>query len=169
MGKESESAAREAFEKEFGTRVETTGLVVLPESSWLGASLDGIVDDQTILEIKCPTEKKLERFGGTVQGLVESGTYDVRCHDGKAFLRSSTASSSYCTQVQVAMYCSQREKCKFMVWCKKDYAIVDVNFDQEWFKQRFDHLEKFYFTNLLPALTDRIISRELRVVKLCTA
>ena len=164
-GTQSETLARETFEKETGKQVKTTGLVVRPESSWLGASLDGIVDEDTILEIKCPTDRKLERFGGTVHGLVESGKYDVRCENGKTFLRQSTAASGYYTQVQIAMYCSKRTKCKFLVWCNKDYVITDVHFDKDWFAQRFDHLEKFYFMNLLPALADSILSKELKIVK----
>ncbi|XP_038047632.1 uncharacterized protein LOC119721738 [Patiria miniata] len=160
-----EATAREAFEHQFETLVETTGLVVNPEESWLGASLDGIVDDNTILEIKCPTERKLERYGVTVRGLVESGTYDVRSREGKYFLRQSSAASGYYTQVQIAMYCSKRPMCKFMVWSKKDYVIADVNFDNEWFEQRLGQLRKFYFKHLLPKLTDSIISRELKIVK----
>ena len=52
-----------------------------------------------------------------------------------------------------------------MVWCNKDYVITDVHFDKDWFAQRFDHLEKFYFMNLLPALADSILSKELKIVK----
>ena len=164
-GQQNEALARETFEKASGKQVETTGLVVRPEESWLGASLDGIVDADTILEIKCPTDRKMERYGGTVQGLIASGTYDVRSKDGKAFLRQTTAASGYYTQVQCAMYCSRRTKCKFMVWSKVDYVIVDVNFDKDWFNERMDYLRKFYFMKLLPVLTDSINKKELKIVQ----
>jgi len=113
-----EQTARTHFEKETGNHVIMTGLVVKPEESWLGASLDGIVDDDTILEIKCPTAKKLSKFGGTVRGLIESGSYDVKIskEDNTYCLKETTASSGYYYQVQVAMFCSGRRKCKFMVF-----------------------------------------------------
>ncbi len=56
----NEQRARETFEELSGSQVQTTGLVVQPEESWLGASLDGIIDEETILEIKCPMVQKLQ-------------------------------------------------------------------------------------------------------------
>ena len=58
-GQTSEPLARQWFEETTGLSVETTGLVVDEEDNWLGASLDGVVNADTILEIKCPTEKNL--------------------------------------------------------------------------------------------------------------
>ncbi|XP_071478852.1 uncharacterized protein [Diadema antillarum] len=164
-GQDHEGIARTQFERESNTKVQTTGLIVRPDKSWLGASLDGIIDDETILEIKCPTEQKLAKYK-SLQGLIESGTYDVRTtEDGEYYLRRTTAASGYYMQVQVAMYCSRRSKCKFMVWSPTECVIADVKFDDEWFKEQLSRLQTFYFNSLLPAITDRINSHELQIVK----
>ena len=123
-----------------------TGLVVRSEESWLGASLDGVIDEETILQIKCLTERKFAKYDGSVHGLIESNTYDLRQMDGKYVLRQTTAANGCYTQVQVAMYCSRRTKCKFMVWSKKDFVIADVAFDDVWFQQRLALWRNFYFS-----------------------
>ena len=84
-GQQHEGVASHEFEQATGKKVSVTGLVVRPEESWLGASLDGIVDTETILEIKCPTERKLAKYSGSVHGLIESGTYDGRLMMGSMF------------------------------------------------------------------------------------
>ena len=164
-GQQHKAIAQEQFEQEAGKKVSMTGLVVRSEDSWLGASLDGMVDEETILEIKCLTDRKLAKYDGSVRGLIESKTSDVRQVEGKYVLRQTTAASGYYTQVQVAMYCSSRLKCKFMVWSKKDFVIVDVSFDDAWFQQRLALWRNFYFTNLLPVITDSIKAKQLKVVK----
>ena len=47
-GQQHEATAREQFEQVTGKKVTMTGLVVRSEDSCLGASLDGVVDQETI-------------------------------------------------------------------------------------------------------------------------
>ena len=50
--------------------METTGLTVHEKGNWLGASLNGIIDTDTTLEIKCPTVKKLEAHDGRLLKMI---------------------------------------------------------------------------------------------------
>ena len=54
-GIEQEPFARVAYEVETGTDVEEVGFILHPELSFLGASPDGLVGDDGMVEIKCPT------------------------------------------------------------------------------------------------------------------
>ena len=93
-GQQAEPLARQCFEQTTGFTMETTGLVVHDQENWLGASLNGIITDtdrDTILEIKCPTAKKLEAHGGSLLKMIDSNKYDVRLSDGKYILRETAS------------------------------------------------------------------------------
>jgi hypothetical protein len=53
-GQCNEKHAREIFEEEFSMSVVSCGLFVHEEYSFLGASPDGLIDEDSIIEIKCP-------------------------------------------------------------------------------------------------------------------
>lgn len=53
-GSEHEAEARAYYEAEAGLFVETTGLWVHDDYPWLGASPDGLVGADGLVEIKCP-------------------------------------------------------------------------------------------------------------------
>ncbi len=54
-GTEHEDEAREAYEVATGELVEQTGFVPHPSIEYLGASPDGLIGDDGLLEIKCPS------------------------------------------------------------------------------------------------------------------
>lgn len=54
-GTEQEGAARDAYEAETGNMVDLVGFVHHPSIEWLGASPDGLVGEDGMVEIKCPT------------------------------------------------------------------------------------------------------------------
>lgn len=53
-GTMTEPEAREAYEAEHGVLVEQTGFLRHPSVKWCGASPDGLVDSDGMVEIKCP-------------------------------------------------------------------------------------------------------------------
>ncbi|MDO5532872.1 lambda exonuclease family protein [Sutterella sp.] len=66
-GIEHEAEARDAYEVETGELVDLVGFVPHPEIPWFGASPDGLVGDDGLLEIKCPnTTTHLERIAAGV-------------------------------------------------------------------------------------------------------
>lgn len=54
-GQEQEGPAREAYTKRTGNEVIETGFVEHPRIADAGASPDGLVGDEGLIEIKCPT------------------------------------------------------------------------------------------------------------------
>lgn len=53
-GRQMESVAIAQLECDYHLKVQPNGLFVDSEKPWLGASPDGLVGDDTIVEIKCP-------------------------------------------------------------------------------------------------------------------
>ncbi len=90
-GTELESSARSVYEAESGLLVTETGFVVHPEIAGLGASPDGLVGDEGLLEIKCP---------------------NTATHVN--FLRTEKPDNKYQWQMLAQMACTGRDWCDFV-------------------------------------------------------
>jgi len=53
-GQQYEGVARSQFETLYGAKVKPAGFFICTERPWLGASPDGVIDEEQIIEIKCP-------------------------------------------------------------------------------------------------------------------
>lgn len=85
-GREFEPAARFAYEVKTRNLVFETGFWTHPTLEWLGASPDGLVDDDGLLEIKCPQNIPTE----------------VPPH--------------HVVQMAIQMSCTDREWCDYYAW-----------------------------------------------------
>lgn len=59
LGNVREPIARQKYELVRGVRVYLLGLIPLPNHPWLGASPDGITSDGKLIEIKCPSSRRI--------------------------------------------------------------------------------------------------------------
>lgn len=92
-GIDFEDQARERYIKETGDKVTEVGFIYSDETRRVGCSPDGLVDDDGLIEIKCPN----------------SAT-----HIG--YLRSGEAPKKYFLQMQHQMYVTGRAWCDFVSW-----------------------------------------------------
>lgn len=90
-GTDQEPFARAAYEHHTGTMVEECGLVLHPEISDSGASPDGLVGDDGLIEIKCPSTATM----------IET-------------LLDDKIPGKYITQMQWQMACTGRAWCDFV-------------------------------------------------------
>lgn len=90
-GTDQEPFARAAYEHHTGTMVEECGLVLHPEISDSGASPDGLVGDDGLIEIKCPSTATM----------IET-------------LLDDKIPGKYITQMQWQMACTGRQWCDFV-------------------------------------------------------
>ena len=113
-------------------------------SGILGASPDGIIDEESVLEVKCPyTERNL-----TIAEAVGSATICLeKCESGHGYILKKD--HVYWHQVQGELYFSQRNFCYFVVWTTKDIAIVKIERDETWVAN-IPGLMQFYFDNIFP-------------------
>jgi putative phage-type endonuclease len=112
-GTETEPLAKLAYESETCNFVTDVGFIKHPTIEWTGASPDGLVNDDGLIEIKCPnTSTHIET------------------------LLNETIDNSYIYQMQWQMECSGRQWCDFVsydprVGEKNSLKIIRVNRDVE--------------------------------------
>lgn len=99
-GTEHEPQARRFFEFAMGVDVEECGSMAKDERPWLSASPDGIIDKDTLIEIKCPNVETYMRY------VAEISNADT--------LRASKP--EYYWQIQCQMYVTDAKKCWFVVY-----------------------------------------------------
>lgn len=139
-GTEQEPAARGAYEARTGLLVQETGFVPHPTISMSGASPDGLVGDDGLVEIKCP---------------------NTATHIDT--ILSETVPSKYIAQMQWQMVCTGRQWCDFIsydprvpekmqLWVKRvqrDQKLIDemenevFNFIEE-LESKIDALKEKY-------------------------
>lgn len=106
-----------------GNFVEECGFFVHPEYDWLGASPDGLVGDDGLIEIKCP-------FGLRNKKDPEFKTLQEQPH--------------YYAQVQIEMACTERKWCDFYQWSEHGDTVEQIQVDTEWLDANLPALEAFY-------------------------
>lgn len=124
-GTELEPVARSAYEVATGNMVEECGLVVHPCISMFGASPDGLVGDDGLLEIKCPnTAQHVE------------------------FLRTGKPDTKYQWQMLAQMACTDRQWCDFVSYDDRlpeplAYRCVRFERDEARIAEMLDEIRQF--------------------------
>ncbi len=113
------------FELKTGLSVEKCGF--FPYGDKFGASPDGLVGDDAILEVKCP-------FGLRDKEQPEFKTADEQPH--------------YKAQMMFEMLCTGRSKAYFYQWCPAGDYLEVVQFDPLWIEQNMPTIDAFYTTYL---------------------
>jgi len=112
-GHEHEDEARTEYAMETGNAVTETGFHLEPLYSWMGASPDGLVGDDGLVEIKCP--HSLCDADEVPGDLLELTNRDLYWH-----------------QMQCQMQVMNRTWCDFVVWCPTDMKIKRFYRDEGW-------------------------------------
>jgi putative phage-type endonuclease len=111
------------YESHTGVQVTRASFCVHSNFQWLGASPDGFVDDDTVLEIKCP-------FG-------------LRDKQEPVF-KDIADQPHYYAQVQVQMYVTDRTACHFWQWNRFTHRLELVSYDSGYISKIFPELRAFY-------------------------
>jgi putative phage-type endonuclease len=120
-GNMNERLARFDYELKTGATVETTGFHTHAYNDWLGASPDGFIGSNALVEFKCPFGL---RNGGEFKSI------DVQRH--------------YYAQMQIQMYVTNRTECDFVQWHKDGLKIELVKRDTEYLNEILPVLGSFY-------------------------
>lgn len=116
-----EAGALAEYQMETGNKVEAVGFV--KHGEWLGASPDGLVSDDGLLEIKCP-------YGQRDKNPPQFKTLDEQPH--------------YYAQIQVQLYVTGRKWCHFFQWSPHGTKMERVEIDHEWLRQELPTLHDIY-------------------------
>jgi len=116
-GEDNESEAIAALERDQGVFVQSCGLIDHHSLDWLAASPDGLVDSDTVIEVKCPFRKEVFNLGSR---------------------------PDYMAQIQIQICCSERTKGLFGVWVPGHIEVTPVEIDAFWLAEVIPILKAFH-------------------------
>lgn len=116
-GTNNEELAVKAYEIETGNTVVLAGFVAW--DNWLGASPDGYIGDDGLIEIKCP-------FGKRKDEEPEFASIEDQPH--------------YYAQIQVQLFVTGRKWCHFWQWSPHGSKLEIVEFSQDWIDENLPTL-----------------------------
>lgn len=180
-GQENESSVREKHAQYLGTAIENMGLCTNEKWPFLGASPDGAIGEEGILEIKSlysARDRVIRSYVAEQQGVDEMG-HPIVDEDGKKRKKSKSFSSlclelfdgklqlkrshSYYYQVQGQLGITERKFCDFLVATDVDMFYERVYLDEIIWSQMHVKLERFYMQCLLPEFADSRIKKGMPI------
>ena len=145
-GRERETSAIEGLQNKMGISVKRCGFFVDKDFPYLGASPDGLVDHDHVVEIKCPSSARY--FKTIKDAVIAKKCNHLKVVDDQIILNRR---HSYFFQVQGQMKITGRSKCYFVTWIPEDIHIIVVDFEPMfWLKRMEVQLKSFYLNNRLP-------------------
>ena len=120
-GAYNEPNALADYELKFDKKVELTGFHTYED--WLGASPDGLIGDDGLIEIKCP-------YGLRDKNPPEFKSIDYQTH--------------YWVQIQIQLFVTGRKWCHFYQWSAHGYMLETVQFNQLAIEEYLPKLKDFY-------------------------
>ena len=95
--------------RSLGNEIVDTGMYVSNEEHWLSASPDGILNGDTLLEIKWPMPVPTK--WNTIEEFINGGKYEViKTTEGECKLKVK-GSRGYFMQMQLTMFCTGQTLC----------------------------------------------------------
>ncbi|XP_060873116.1 uncharacterized protein LOC132946980 [Metopolophium dirhodum] len=159
-GKATEQQAIVALEKKLNCKVNQCGLIIDEDFPYLAASPDGLVNDDFIVEIKCPFGVKDTK---TFLEAIDSKklSFCRLSENGKMELK---VDHSYYYQVQGQMRISKRNFCYFVVYSASWIEIQIITFDDAfWQDKMIEKLKIFYTECLLPEIVNPQYGKRLLI------
>lgn len=144
-GRENEKHGIEEFEQVTGKAVVVTGLW-LHSSGVIGASPDGLVGQDTIIEVKCPYSYRNSLL---IDVLKNNKSYIIYYDEGG--LVRINKNHEYYSQMQGQLCILKRQICYLVIWTIKDLVIVEIPKDEQWV-ENIDKIKHFYFKEFIPYL-----------------
>lgn len=153
-----ENIARERVERELEINVKECGLLIDDEYNFLGSSPDGLIDEDGMLEIKCPYAS----FGFNIDERILSRKISCYAVDRKTKKISLNQKHEYYYQIQGQLNIFKREYCLFVIYTGDEQAlkITKVERDEEFWREiMVPKLSKFFYEHWLPELADPRLPR----------
>lgn len=139
-GQKLEDKVREVAEDKLGMKFKKCGLFISNEYPMIAGSPDGINEQKSLIEIKCPsTEKHFESY-------IKGGNITRKC----------------LAQVQIQMFCAKVNLTYFCVASSdfeitKKVTILPVTYNDKYVRELIVHLVSFWELHIFPKLYESVI------------
>ncbi|XP_049705378.2 uncharacterized protein LOC126056452 [Helicoverpa armigera] len=147
----NEKIAIEQLAKQIGQKISPCGLFIDNVIHFLGATPDGLIGDDTIVEIKCP----ISAYRTSLEEAI--ATKKVMFWKKSGAVLTVNQNHPWYIQVQGQLHVTGRNKCIFAVWSgiHQDLKVEEILRDDIfWDMKMKEKLISFYKNKLLPELCD---------------
>lgn len=115
------------------------------EHPYLAASPDGITNNRTLVEVKCP-------YTGRHDSIQPSDRFPFLTEDMKL-----SKIHNYYAQVQGQMFICDMASCDLVVYTLNDFKIIKVELDKQYINNTLiPAITAFYYNTLLPHIVQRM-------------
>lgn len=150
-GRKYEDVARESIESALNINIKRCGLFIDSEIPFLGASPDGLIKDDGIVEIKCPFAARFLTPKDAIAANVSNLRSLYKNEDDEEMKRNHI----YYYQIQGQLHITQRQYCIFALWTPLGLKMEGiVRDDVFWTENMVCKLVRFYDDCVLPELLD---------------
>lgn len=158
FGRLHEKEAISKYEEEHNVVVKECGLFIDNVYPFLGASPDGLVGDEGLVEVKCLPSVKAP----LKESVKEKKTLCLEINEEEISLKKK---HNYFFQIQGQLNVTGRKWCDLIVYTAiKELFIERIYIDNElWRQVMLPKLKRFYMDCMLPEIADSRIAREMRV------
>lgn len=120
-GIKNESTAIFDYSLQTGNQVKSCGFFT--KYDWLGASPDGLIGEDGLIEVKCPFKLRNDVFPN---------------------FKSISKQPYYFAQLQLELYCTERKWIDFYQWNEYGASLERVFFDESYIEKILPELKKFH-------------------------
>ncbi|KAJ8886243.1 hypothetical protein PR048_012452 [Dryococelus australis] len=144
------SMAISQFERENpGIVFKRSGLIMAQEYPFLGASPDGHIGDDQLIEVKCPS------FAISMPPLDGLAKGKIKYLEMKGGIPQLKLSHNYMYQVQGVLHISRRKICNFVVRTPEGMISLKIQQDKDfWENKMVTELLTYFYNSLLPETID---------------
>ena len=148
-GKNYEGKALKAFSQQSSMKASKCGFFVCQGKPFLGASPDAVIDNNCIVEIKCP-------YNGRNDKIIPGDNFKFLKHNQNGNVVLNTESNYY-QQVQGQLYVTNRKVCYFVVYTFSDLFIQKIEIDLMYCEgSLLPKLELFYTKHFRPYIASNM-------------
>lgn len=157
-GKENEKIALDQLSQQEKVEIHPCGLYIDPDVPYLGATPDGTIKDDMIVEIKCPqTSFKIG---------VEKAVDEKKLPFYKRWSFRNNRNHCWWFQIQGQLHVTRKSKCLFGIWSGDNFPVkteIIHRDDEFWTNKMKKPLQDFYLDCLLPELVDPRFPRKMPI------
>lgn len=150
-GKRYEPIARGTLEAKLGRTIYPCGLIIDPEIPGLGASPDGIIDEDTLVEIKYLYSAKRYSIEDAISKKLPAVYKIFKNGD----ITKVNKRHEYYYQMQGQLHIVNRKYCEFLLWTPHSNVHLTIKRDDNFWKTKMEPLLiEFYNNCLVPEIID---------------
>lgn len=144
-GRTHEKDGIKALKDRIANNVVSTS-VWLHQSGVLGATPDGLINDEYVVEVKCPFKFRQRKI---IECLKETNDFILRLDGNYVVINKN---HDYYHQIQGQIHLTNRQKCYLVIWTTMDTQVFLIEKDIDW-TPNIEILLDFYFKQFLPMIT----------------